>query len=60
MGGFEFTPFDKGEFHFLHYFGVPFLTYDTLLLLYTALDITMKWFLENYQHARIGSLANRS
>ena len=58
MGGFEFTPFDKGGFHI--YFGAPFLTYDALILLYTALDITVKWFLENYHNARIGSLVNRS
>ncbi len=39
MGGFQFTPFPKGEFY------PPPMPEIELLMRYTALDATVKWFL---------------
>jgi GDP-L-fucose synthase len=48
MGGFEFTPFDKGAIC------VSFTVY-IVLSPSIALDITVKWFLANYESARTGN-----
>lgn len=50
MGGFEFTPFDEGEFAPL----LPWLNVTYLGDHNAALSTTVQWFLDNYDTARTG------
>lgn len=53
VGGFEFTPFEQGPFCFF----VLFFNGLLMFVCSTALDETVKWFLDNYDHARTGKKA---
>lgn len=55
MGGFEFTPFTEGAFWFPCSRCV--VCSDALSV---ALDLTVKWFLENYDTARTGSAGKKA
>jgi len=48
IGGFQFTPFEQGKR--LCHFQVPEPHYSS------ALDITVDWFLKNYDAARTGNV----
>ena len=47
-GGFQFTPFEEGR--------ASCDLVDRLLICLPALNTTVKWFVENYQNARIGNV----